>query len=403
MQMTRPLRACTDVDSVDNVLIYISDSLRFDATPTDVLELGVSGKAIAASTFTGSGYPSILTGYYPVTHGVWSLSETLPRTPHLLTVRDGSIDADNVWQNMDNDASKPPLRMCHVSESRSLADLDDPFVHVVHDFGGHMIYGGESARNEYPSIDAQLAAFVDDEDGLRDLYDEGVAESVDRFHAICDYLRDTGQWENTLVVFTSDHGEILGEHGGLYGHGSPMVPSVLEVPLVFAGAGIESGTIIGGVTSTVDVVPTALSALGENVPRDLDGVDLWSQGIPPERVVKAQVWRQTRYPGVEYRASSAWDAHGGVVRHGRNPLTRLAYTGANNLLRRSHARIVWKHMPSREFLRATAGRTVEYGQPATGLADQIVPTSSFTDDTDVPEPDVSGPTKEQLRELGYLD
>lgn len=402
MESTRPLADCTDLESVENVLVYVCDSLRFDATPADVLERGVSGKAVAASTYTGSGYPSILTGQYPANHGVWSLSEALSHAPQLLSVRESGVDADNVWHDVD-DASKPPLRMCHLESSTSLDELDAPFVHVVHDFGGHMVYGGRAARERWSSVTAQLADLSDDEARLRELYHRGVRESIERFDRICNALQARGCYEDTLVVFTSDHGELLGEHAGLYGHGSPMVPNVLEVPLVFAGAGLDAGRVVAGVTSTVDVAPTALAALGERVPEHVDGVDLWNEGVPLDRVAHSHVWKRTRYPGVEYRAAGAFDDDGGVVRHGRNLLTRLAYTGANDLLRRPHAPVVRRRFPDRELVRACAKRRRTYGDPAPATRDAVADPDAFSADVDQPDPEVDGPTREQLRELGYLD
>lgn len=76
-------------------------------------------------------------------------------------------------------------------------------------------------------------------------------------------------------MFTSDHGGILGEphRGGHYGHGRPVVPEVTRVPLVFIGAGLPEGVEHDILTASVDIAPTLLSALEQNVPA-ADGCDL---------------------------------------------------------------------------------------------------------------------------------
>lgn len=98
--------------------------------------------------------------------------------------------------------------------------------------------------------------------------------------------------EDTLVVFTSDHGQCFGEAhvGGRFGHGYPMVPEAVEIPITFVGAGLPTGETFGRLLSNVDIVPTLLSAQGRSVPRDVEGEDVWT-GVPePTRKVRSDVW-----------------------------------------------------------------------------------------------------------------
>jgi hypothetical protein len=122
----------TDAD-ITNVLVYISDSLRYGYLPDVIRELGVCGRAIATSTFTASGYSSILTGTYPSTHRVWNFQQTLAERPALLS-RSGrsGIDATHVWSNVNDPAKKPPLRICGESEETTLSEMESPFTLVVH-------------------------------------------------------------------------------------------------------------------------------------------------------------------------------------------------------------------------------------------------------------------------------
>lgn len=62
--------------------------------------------------------------------------------------------------------------------------------------------------------------------------------------------------ENTIIVFLSDHGDYLGDHG-FYGKGLPY-DSVLRVPMIWSGSGIKAGNTIDTVESTLDIAPTIL-------------------------------------------------------------------------------------------------------------------------------------------------
>lgn len=77
---------------------------------------------------------------------------------------------------------------------------------------------------------------------------------------------------NTLVVFLSDHGDYLGDHG-FYGKGLPY-DSVLRTPLIWYGCGIEAGRIITSVESTLDIAPTLLDLAGVPEPPAVQGVSL---------------------------------------------------------------------------------------------------------------------------------
>jgi uncharacterized sulfatase len=87
-------------------------------------------------------------------------------------------------------------------------------------------------------------------------------------------LDETRLSENTLVIVTSDHGELLGDHG-LWMKGPFHYEQLCRVPLLAMGPGIEEGKIERSLASLVDLAPTCLAAAG--VPVDsmaMDGIDL---------------------------------------------------------------------------------------------------------------------------------
>lgn len=100
-------------------------------------------------------------------------------------------------------------------------------------------------------------------------------------------LDDSGQVENTLVVYTSDHGDMVGSRG-LWGK-SLLYTESAGVPLIMAGPGVAAGAVCRTPASLVDLAPTILQAAGvpaTGMPypgRSL--LDLTAETLDPERVV----------------------------------------------------------------------------------------------------------------------
>ena len=86
-------------------------------------------------------------------------------------------------------------------------------------------------------------------------------------------LNATGLLDDTIVIYTSDHGEMAG-HQGLWGKCVHFEPSV-GVPLLMAGPGIAPGNArVAHPVSLLDLFPTTCALAGLGIPPDLDGVDL---------------------------------------------------------------------------------------------------------------------------------
>ncbi len=108
------------------------------------------------------------------------------------------------------------------------------------------------------------------------LMDKYIGRILDRLDAL-------GLADNTLVVFTTDHGHFLGQHGliakGPF-HYEDLHPRAADRALAGTGAG---GKDVRRAQSLVDLAPTFLSAAGVGVPRAMTGVDqtaAWRGGAP---------------------------------------------------------------------------------------------------------------------------
>ncbi len=129
------------------------------------------------------------------------------------------------------------------------------------------------------------------DDGIkqaRAIYMGLISEVDHHIGQVIDCLKRTGQWDDTLIVFTSDHGEELGDHG-LWGKGG-FYDGSYHVPLIVRDPAVDGGSRVSAFTEHVDLAPTILNWLGKDIPHVWDGRSLlpWVAGTIPD------AWR----PGV---------------------------------------------------------------------------------------------------------
>jgi arylsulfatase A-like enzyme len=97
--------------------------------------------------------------------------------------------------------------------------------------------------------------------------------NIDRWLAVFQKELDRrGERENTLIVYCSDHGEMLGDRG-LAGKSQPFHPSAC-VPLVLAGLAIRRNVVCDRPVKTLDLTATFLDFAGITVPKDMDSKSL---------------------------------------------------------------------------------------------------------------------------------
>jgi len=103
----------------------------------------------------------------------------------------------------------------------------------------------------------------------------------DKLGELMDALDRAGCADNTVFVYTSDHGEMFGSHGRVYKltfyDEAARVPFLVRLP-----GTIPPGTTCDACLNTPDIAPTILSLLGVPIPDSMEGMDLahWAVGIP---------------------------------------------------------------------------------------------------------------------------
>ena len=149
----------------------------------------------------------------------------------------------------------------------------------------------------------------------------GVDEQVGR---MLKFLEEEGLAGNTIVIYSSDQGFYLGEHG--WYDKRWMFEESFRMPLMIRWPGrIRPGTVVGALTQNIDYAPTLLEAAGLPVPADMQGRSLlplvaqpsmpWRDALyyhyydgPGEHgVAKHYGIRTARYKLIRYYADDAWD------------------------------------------------------------------------------------------------
>jgi arylsulfatase A-like enzyme len=137
------------------------------------------------------------------------------------------------------------------------------FQQVDHDgaYGGMLLGFSKMTPRERREVTAAYYAMVEQ-------IDDGVGR-------ILKFLDDTGRRENTIVIFMSDHGELLGDHG-MYLKGPFMYDCSIRVPLIISWpARFKSGLRSDALVELVDLVPTLLDAVGMQTPVRVQGKSLY--------------------------------------------------------------------------------------------------------------------------------
>ena len=146
----------------------------------------------------------------------------------------------------------------------------------------------------FPAPNSQDGISAEAHQEIRRNY-SAMVENIDRWTGLFIHkLKERGELDNTLIVFSSDHGEMLGDHSQ-WGKTKPEHPSV-SVPLAIAGPNVQQNAQHDGPTTILDLIATFLDAASVPVPETMD-----SQSLMPLLTGQTQTHRN-----VVISALKAW-------------------------------------------------------------------------------------------------
>lgn len=346
-----------------NFLLYVSDTLRADAlgcygnatveTPT-LDALAAKGvlfeKAIAPSSWTRASMASILTGLYPTAHKTEQRLDRLPDVPRMTELlRQRGYRTANFTTNLNTaevfgfrpgfdffeqfgertEVSRVKIsentvqsEQLHEAITAWLDGLEDdvPFFIIALAIDPHTPYEPPAEFDRYgdPNYQGLIAADMsqktaqrimnaadvrpDDQARIRSLYHGEVAHNDHTLATLVHHLESIGRADNTIVVFTSDHGEEFWEHG-IRGHGQTLFAQAIHVPLIwYDPAQMGGGRRIPNPVSSVDIMPTILTAAGITPPAALQGKNLFTASDGPRAVFSeltldgSKIWAAYLHP-----------------------------------------------------------------------------------------------------------
>jgi len=389
--------------SVSNIFLYIGDAVRWDALPERLAEQGLTAKTVAASIHTPSSFSSITTGLHVPQHGIldfnYRIDDNLPSMLHLDGFNTGFANSiDEVF--VDN----PPMEFVldkvlntSVDSYRQLESISAPFFFMERGPGGHAPYGNYDGNGWEYFRENSTSPTTE----IRDDYYEGVEMDVSHFESQLQVLEDRGLLEDTLVIYSSDHGELLGE-GGCLGHNEPIHPKHVYVPSVFIHPSLEN-TEMDGLLRHVDFFPTIASLLGADI-NGLPGRDLTKQTPGEQGTSFYHRSVAPNVPGIsgELDYGSVWDSNGGYVFPNNGRLNRGIIL-AGKLLKASKRGYMRRHL--RSALRFYLEGDTVYGAPKITRKDAKAELQRIQNlpETTASASDLNDGAIDRLQELGYLE
>jgi arylsulfatase A-like enzyme len=170
----------------------------------------------------------------------------------------------------------PPHFQMTQEEHPNFAAWREPEGNAMHGFHSHLHDRHELAKD--------MAIYY----GMISLMDKYIGSILDRLEAL-------GLAENTLVVFTTDHGHFCGHHG-LIAKGAFHYEDMVKIPMVARFPGrIPAGGRSDALQTLVDYAPTFLTVAGLPVPRTMTGVDQSAVWLGEQPVARDHVLVENRH------------------------------------------------------------------------------------------------------------
>ena len=141
------------------------------------------------------------------------------------------------------------------------------------------------SKTTYQQLDAQFAHNDPNSYDIKEMTDRDKREITAAYYAMIELidkqvgrminaLKETEQLENTIIIFMSDHGEMLGDHG-FYLKGPHFYDEAVSVPLIFSCKDlIKTNLRANCLVELIDIAPTLLDAAGLDIPNYIQGKSL---------------------------------------------------------------------------------------------------------------------------------
>jgi len=127
----------------------------------------------------------------------------------------------------------------------------------------------------------QVGYYISQYDGEIGYMDTGFGDLITE-------LKRLGIYEESMIIFSADHGEGMGEHDYYFAHGENLYRSIIQVPLIVRYGSGRTGRISSYVQH-IDIVPTILGTIGLKQQLPYRGINLLADHIPDEREIFSEL------------------------------------------------------------------------------------------------------------------
>lgn len=373
----------------ENVYIYVADALRYDFVPPSFADKYDVIQTVAGGILSPPGFASLLTGRYPSSHGVYGFKDRL--SPEFDTLFTAFRGLETGFVNGGGQVGEVLGKRYEIADS--ITEFSEPFIVMERDLLTHAPYAKEQKTELPGSNERYWRSICKDRANMISDYQYAARFTFKRFENRISILDRKDLLEDTLVIFTSDHGEALGEHG-IVGHGFSMTPETVYVPTIIYNPDVR---IESELISHVDILPLIAEALDEEVKPSMDpNVKLEGEsGLTPVRLC------MSKSPDI----NGVWGSNGGIVfvEEGLHSnvkwvASKLFVSGAKAYMRRRPVSIL------AHGLRHGISSTIVHGNPSFGAeAAETILDEAMAQPTERLRRDLSEEARERLEELGYVE
>lgn len=251
--------------SKNNIFIFVADAMRYDYVPDSIKNCGTLVPTLAPSLYTPTSFASLATAIDAENHNVRKFSDILNKKTAFDIFPNGGY-----YDHPDDAMIKVVFR--NSKKAPEISDLKEPFLVIERAMESHMPYGKIKHGNSTDGLESLGADYLQTiKNNVKSNYRFGIKEVEKHFLSHVNELDKMDMLDNTIVIFTSDHGELLGEKylsKNLYGHSFPPIKELAIVPTVFYNMDLDIDFM-----RTIDIIPTCLGMIPNMSMEDVDGVD----------------------------------------------------------------------------------------------------------------------------------
>jgi len=289
-----------------NVLFVLVDTLRADRlgaygyerdTSPNLDAVAATGvrfaNQVSQSSWTKCSMASLWTGLYPARTRVLRSPDVVSPQAHMPAeiFREAGFRTAGIWRNgwIDPNFGFSQGFEVYLSprsqrgRTNRLQRLDNPNITLAGDDGDILfsafeflrVYGHERWFLYLHMMDVHQYTYSEDAalfgNSYSDSYDNAIRWVDSLLGILFDRLDEMGLRDRTLIVFSADHGEAFGEHGG-EGHARNVYGEVTQTPLILSFPfRLDPGSVVEARSENVDLWPTVLDILGLPALPDTDG------------------------------------------------------------------------------------------------------------------------------------